>query len=291
MNSKPDAFTSIQVSDELRCQVIPLVRQQAAQFTSVEDHFFIEGEALSSEAERARATDESGGAPSRRRWLGRKSSLVAVVGAVVIVGTVLLIRSGGQAADRSTLGTQSPPPALSPRPAAARAVAKFDKPAVVPDEPAKVPAPAPADDHGDSSRQSHPSPEDLPPHPGLASAGAEAGSRADAMDECKKAFDRHRSKDVLAKCADAFTGDRSSVDAAVMLAKTEFDRGHMVQALDWAKKAIALGADRADAYVFVGGAEQTAGHKTAAKVAYKRYLQLAPQGRYAADLRAVLTTL
>ena len=46
-----------------------------------------------------------------------------------------------------------------------------------------------------------------------------------------------------------------------------------------------------DAYVFVGGAEQSAGHRKAAKEAYKHYLQLAPGGRYAADLRAIVGSL
>lgn len=111
------------------------------------------------------------------------------------------------------------------------------------------------------------------------------------MDLCKKAFDQRRYKEILSKCADALAADPQSADAAVMLAKTEFDRGRVAQALDWSKKAIAVDANRADAYVFLGGAEQAAGHNAAAKAAYKRYLQLAPQGRYAGDLRSVLSTL
>jgi hypothetical protein len=40
-----------------------------------------------------------------------------------------------------------------------------------------------------------------------------------------------------------------------------------------------------------GGAEQAVGHAAAAKTAYQRYLQLSPQGRYAAELRTVLESL
>jgi predicted TPR repeat methyltransferase len=76
-----------------------------------------------------------------------------------------------------------------------------------------------------------------------------------------------------------------------MLAKTEFERGRPGPASNWATKAIALDANRADAYVFLGSAEQAFGHKAAAKAAYQRYLQLSPHGRYAADLRAVLGSL
>jgi predicted TPR repeat methyltransferase len=76
-----------------------------------------------------------------------------------------------------------------------------------------------------------------------------------------------------------------------MLAKAEFERGRPGPASSWANRAIALDADRADAYVFLGSAEQAFGHKAAAKTAFQRYLRLAPHGRYAADLRAVLGSL
>jgi hypothetical protein len=289
MHSKSGAFTTIQVSDDITCQIIPLVGKYASEFTSVDDHFFTEGEALSAQVDGVATGEDPAEANRAPRWLARRRSLVGVMGAVVIVGTVLLIRSGGHAADRAVVTSTPAPPTVMPAIAAATPAApKSEKPAVVPDEPVKIPAPAPADDHGDGNRQRPPSPEAFPSHPGLASAGAAAGPGAGTMDECKKAFDRHRSKDVLAKCAEAFTGDPSSADAAVMLAKTELDRGRTQQALDWAQKAIAIDADRADAYAFLGSAEQVAGHAAAAKAAYKRYLQLAPQGRYAADLRAVL---
>jgi tetratricopeptide (TPR) repeat protein len=96
---------------------------------------------------------------------------------------------------------------------------------------------------------------------------------------------------VLVSCGRAFANDPRSAEIAVMLAKTEFDRGRFRQALDWAKKTVALDENQADAYVFLGGAEQASGHEAAAKTAYQRYLQLSPKGRYAADLRAVLGSL
>jgi tetratricopeptide (TPR) repeat protein len=76
-----------------------------------------------------------------------------------------------------------------------------------------------------------------------------------------------------------------------MLAKTEFERGRSRPAFNWATKAIAIDANRADAYVFLGSAEQAFGHKAAAKAAYQRYLRLSPHGRFAPDLRAVLGSL
>jgi tetratricopeptide (TPR) repeat protein len=92
-------------------------------------------------------------------------------------------------------------------------------------------------------------------------------------------------------CADAVAADPSAAEAALALAKVEFDRGRSAQAVAWSKRALAADPNSADAYVFIGGAEQNAGHRQAAKDAYKRYLQLAPGGRYAADLRAIVKSL
>ena len=131
-----------------------------------------------------------------------------------------------------------------------------------------------------------PAPVVAPPPP---TAGASEGD--DLRAACKRAAQQHRGKDVLATCGQAFEASPQSADIAVILAKTEFDRGRDSQAMTWAKKAVAIDPGAADAYVFIGGAEQNAGHSQAAKVAYQRYLQLAPTGRYAVDLRAVLKSL
>ena len=77
----------------------------------------------------------------------------------------------------------------------------------------------------------------------------------------------------------------------VILARAELDRGRAAEARSWAKKALAVNPDLADAYVFLGGAEQEAENPEAAKAAYKKYLELAPNGRHARELRAVLDSL
>jgi Flp pilus assembly protein TadD len=110
-------------------------------------------------------------------------------------------------------------------------------------------------------------------------------------ERCTKAFNAHRTKDVLNLCSQAIEASPSSASIAVMLAKTELDRGRTKEALTWAQKAVAIDADIADAYVFIGMAEQEAGHTAAAKVAYKRYLQLAPKGKYAAEIRSVVSNM
>lgn len=125
----------------------------------------------------------------------------------------------------------------------------------------------------------------------LPAAPAVAAEASEAQGRCKSAISGKRNKEILAACPDAFAADSSAADIAVALAKIEFDRGRPAQASDWGRKALAADPNAADAYVFIGGAEQSAGHRKAAKEAYKRYLQLAPGGRYARDLRAIVGSL
>jgi len=122
-------------------------------------------------------------------------------------------------------------------------------------------------------------------------AGIPVAAATVVRDRCDKAIRSKRGKEILVACTDAFAADPGAADVAVALAKTEFDRGRSAQAFVWGKKAIAADPNAAEAYVFIGGAEQNAGHGKAAKEAYKRYLQLAPGGRYASDLRAIVGSL
>jgi cytochrome c-type biogenesis protein CcmH/NrfG len=130
-----------------------------------------------------------------------------------------------------------------------------------------------------------------PAKPSFAAVAAAQPADDDAQRGCRKAIaDKQRNR-ILTTCEAALAANPRAVEFAVALAKTEFDRGRIAQALEWSKKAIAADPDVADPYVFIGEAEQNAGHKRAAKDAYLHYLRLAPSGRYAADLRAVLRSL
>jgi tetratricopeptide (TPR) repeat protein len=268
--------SSIQLSSEPLCRVLPLVVEQAPHFSSLETNFFKEGDELAAQME-----DESSEltciVPIRRQSKTRWPLAGAILGAAGVAGLILFWGTHQKTAPRlsDAVVAAATQPAPVERPMAAQTEVVAEVPTQV---PAKYPAPAPA------AARSLPSPQ--------ATVGAVAAPVADdALDACNKAFDQHRTKDVLSVCTQVFESTPTSAKVAVILAKTEFDRGRPRQALDWAKKAIAIDADHADAYVFLGGAEQAAGRSAAAKAAYKRYLQLAPQGRYALDLRAVLASL
>jgi tetratricopeptide (TPR) repeat protein len=96
---------------------------------------------------------------------------------------------------------------------------------------------------------------------------------------------------VLAACRPAIEAQPEAADIMVILARAELDRGRALEARSWAKKALAVNPDLADGYLLLGGAEQEAENPAEAKAAYKKYLELAPTGRHARDLRAILDNL
>ena len=112
---------------------------------------------------------------------------------------------------------------------------------------------------------------------------------------------------LLARCRDATTRGRwgaartacnaaqlarpDSPDVLTRLAEIALNRGQGRAAMRLASAALAADPAFADAYVIVGSVEQGANRNQEARAAYNRYLKLAPSGRYASDLRAILATL
>jgi cytoskeletal protein RodZ len=168
------------------------------------------------------------------------------------------------------------PPA--PTAAAAPAAAATEKPAPSA-APAAAEKPVPAE---------APVEKPTPAAAGLGLAPAPVVAKTDAaLAGCQKAIAGKRAKEILAVCPAAFAAEPTA-DIAVALAKIELDRGRSARSLEWGKKAVAIDGNAADAYVFIGGGEQMAGHDKAAKDAYRRYLELAPTGRYARDIRGIV---
>jgi tetratricopeptide (TPR) repeat protein len=119
-------------------------------------------------------------------------------------------------------------------------------------------------------------------------------ARAPAVDTealaqaCQQAFDRKQYKELLDSCARAFAARPGAAPLAALVAEAELDRGRVASGLSWAQKAAAADPTLADAYAFIGSAEQQAGHAAAAKAAYQKYLELAPTGRFARDLKLIV---
>jgi hypothetical protein len=98
-------------------------------------------------------------------------------------------------------------------------------------------------------------------------------------------------KAVAKACRPAVEADPNDLDAIVILARAELDRGHLGEAKSLAKKALALDPNRFEAYIYLGNAEQEAGRIEEARAAYKKYLEFAPSGPFARELRAILSNL
>jgi tetratricopeptide (TPR) repeat protein len=230
----------------------------------VEESFFKEGVASEAQARddgHALADDWS---KRTRRLRIAASSAIATVGLVAIG----LLIWGGPSAETPAAVAVVPPaaaaPAPAPQPPAAPAPVETPPPTPVAATPASAPAPvAPV------------------------AAAPAAPDLVQLEKTCRDAFGQKRHKDVLDNCARAFEAHASG-DLAVLVAESELDIGRAASALTWAQKAVAADPNIADAYVFIGTAEQQAGHGQAARTAYLKYLELAPDGRFAQDLKAVV---
>lgn len=199
--------------------------------------------------------------------------------------------------------TAAPAPAIAAEEPAAPAPA-----APAPTAPAAAPVPTPAPAVAAKPAEPAPAPPAEQAAPALAQAeppkaepekakaeapsvAAAAPAESETRTRCRQSIRDRKAKDIVAVCSAAFEQDATDAEAAVAVAKVEFDRGRFTQAYNWSKKAIAVNPAAADAYVYAGGAEQNQGHGKAAKEAYLQYLRLAPSGRYAAELRTIVNSL
>jgi len=108
---------------------------------------------------------------------------------------------------------------------------------------------------------------------------------------CRIGLEKKQSRSINEACAAALSTDKSLASPLLKWTRGEFERGRTGIASTWASRIIAVDPDQADAYVIIGVAEQTAKRIPAARTAYKRYLELAPRGAFARDVRSALATM
>jgi CheY-like chemotaxis protein len=108
---------------------------------------------------------------------------------------------------------------------------------------------------------------------------------------CRQAFTEKRAKDAETACVAAKDANPDSPDACALLGHALFNRKKRREALQWAERAVLIDPRHADAYVIIGGVKQAADDRAGARAAYKKYLELAPHGQYAADLRDIVDSL
>ncbi|HEX3695323.1 MAG TPA: hypothetical protein VH374_08030 [Polyangia bacterium] len=111
------------------------------------------------------------------------------------------------------------------------------------------------------------------------------------LGKCRDGVTRGHWGAARAACAAAQQLRPDSPEVLTRMAEIALNRGQERVALRLASAALAADPGFADAYVIVGSVEQGANRNEQARAAYTHYLKLAPSGRYASDLRAVLPTL
>jgi resuscitation-promoting factor RpfA len=187
-------------------------------------------------------------------------------------------------------GRDDEPSAAKPAAAAVEklpAVASLSAATTIEVAPAPAPAPAAA---------APPVPAAAPPAAEPATAAAPAAVTATEdfetlLGRCREATSRGRWGAARAACTAAQQERPDSADVLTRLAEIALNRGQGRAALRLATSALAADPAFADAYVIVGSVQQNENRNNEARAAYNKYLQLAPSGRFASDLRAILTTL
>ncbi len=225
----------------------------------------------------------------------KRMTIGVAAGATLVVALVFVLRGGSAPPDapspmKEVAAEEKAPPAepvpapavTAPVVAAPPTAPSVEVPvATVPAAPA-VAVPAPA----------APSPAIpavvAPPEPPASPAVDEAAVLVVA---CRQAHDGQVYKSIIDECGKALKAKPDAADVMAMLANAELDKGNAKKALTWAKKASEADPNFPEAYVFIGSAEQVLGRPVEAKNAYLRYLELAPTGKYAADLKSVLAGL
>jgi hypothetical protein len=138
--------SSIQLSPEPTCRVLPLVVEQAPHFSSLETSFFKEGDELAAQAENE-SSESTCIVPIRRKSKARWPLAGAVLGAAGVAGLVLFWgvyrKKSPRPSDALAMVAVQPAPVEVPMAAQTKVVAEI--PAEIPTEvPTKYPAPAPA---------------------------------------------------------------------------------------------------------------------------------------------------
>ncbi len=231
-----------------------------------------------------RPKTEAGGRTARKTVPSRQIWLMA--GGAFALGVIGYLALGRRAS--------SPPEVPSAVVSSPSEQARVPQTAPAPEEPPKVAnerkspaAPKVADAHKAPAAAKP----DVPP--ARLGVGTPSSAAADLRRKCLEvdAEGKGKARAVSIACRPALDADPKNVEVMVILARAEIDRGRLGEARSLAKKVLATDPQRLDAYVYLGTAEQEAGRLDEARAAYQKYLDLAPEGPFARELRAILSNL
>lgn len=111
------------------------------------------------------------------------------------------------------------------------------------------------------------------------------------VSQCRTSLQKQKITHISGTCAAAMELDATLAKPLLAWAMSEFRHGRTGGVATWVRKIMQIDPTLADAYLILGVAEQGAAHTTAARRAYRRYLELSPQGEYAGDVRSALRSL
>jgi hypothetical protein len=119
---------------------------------------------------------------------------------------------------------------------------------------------------------------------------AASAAQQRVVSACTDVLRTGKFRDIDSKCRVAFAA-APAAELAAGVAQAALENGRNADAAAWARKAIGVDPKLAQAFALLGGAEQQLGRSAEAKAAYSRYLELAPDGEHAQDIRALLPQL
>jgi tetratricopeptide (TPR) repeat protein len=141
----------------------------------------------------------------------------------------------------------------------------------------------------EADHQAPPAAEAQPSAEGESAAAATAATD-DPREACGQQLRRGQFPQIKESCSLAFEA-QPDAQLAAEVARAALEDKRNREAAAWARKAIAVDSSFADAFVYLGAAENQLGHSQAAREAYGRYLQLEPQGDQAESVRAIIEDL
>ena len=184
-------------------------------------------------------------------------------------------------------GAPVPVPATQ-EPAAPTASAAAEPPAAAAEPVAPEPAPEPESDDSPAPQAvatvvQAPAPESEPVTP-------EARLKR-LVAKADRAYRRGKLKDAIGDYQRALEIDAHSVAAHTGLGKAYFDLNQNEQAISHLRQALQINGRKGEALMLLGNVYQTLGKDGQAREFYERYLQVAPNGKYAGDVKLILQTL
>src|SRR5205814_187382 len=110
---------------------------------------------------------------------------------------------------------------------------------------------------------------------------------ATLLKQARRLYRRGQIEQAASVAESALAANPGGEAAMVVLGNCSFDRGDLGAAIGWADQALERNSNNADANLLKGSVLQHQNRPADARHFYERYLELAPRGEYAQDVRAI----